>query len=66
MAEWRCCVRVWDRAERRASFSGFGGMGGAEMLVSWGSDRMGLSKGEERRSSGGLGAAGGCLGVYIG
>ena len=33
MVERRCSVRVRERAERRASFSGLGGIGGAGMLV---------------------------------
>ena len=33
IVEWSCSVRVRERAERRASFSGFGGMGGAGRLV---------------------------------
>ena len=33
MVEWRCSVRVRERAERRASFSGLGGIGGAGILV---------------------------------
>ena len=28
-----CCVRVWERAERRASFCGLGGIRGGAMLL---------------------------------
>ena len=61
--DWMEACRVWVRvremAERRASFSGLGGMGGAGRLVGWVVGR-GVSEGEVRRSVGGAGF-GGCL-----
>ena len=46
-------VRVLERWERRASFWGFGGIGGAG-AVDWGvAGGRGVSKGEVRRSVGG-------------
>ena len=51
--EWRWVVSVREREERRASFSGLGGIGGAGREgVSVG---KGVSKGDERRSAGGGG-----------
>ncbi len=54
-----CWVRVWERAERRASFWGLGGIGGGAILTGW--VGRAFSKGEVRRSSGGfvLGNCGG-------
>lgn len=57
---WLCRVWVmdWDRAERSASFSGFGGMGGGVMFA----DVAGrvMSNGESRRfTGGGLGCGAG-------
>ena len=43
---------VCERAERRASFSGLGGMGGAGMLADEDTGRL-ISNGESRRSTGG-------------
>lgn len=46
-------MRVWERAERMASFWGLGGIGGGAMFaVGAGS---GVSNGDVRRSSAGLG-----------
>lgn len=57
-AEWICWVRVWERAERRASFWGLGGIGGGATLgIAAG---RGVSKGDVRRSSTGLGLWGCC------
>ena len=51
-------VTVWERVERRASFSGLGGTGGTGTARFEAEDRE-TSKGDERRSSWGGGA---CLG----
>ena len=50
--DWICWVRVFERAERRASFCGFGGMGGGAMFAAGAG--MAVSNGEVRRSSGGF------------
>lgn len=60
MEECRVCVRVREMAERRASFSGLGGIGGAGRSAGWAVGRV-VSEGEVRRSVGGAGF-GACLG----
>lgn len=55
--DWTCWVSVWESAFRIASFCGLGGMGGGVTLGA-GVGRV-VSKGEVRRSSGGL-ALGNC------
>ena len=52
MASWRVWVRVEERVERRASFSGLRGIGGAGRLEETGRE---MSKGESRRLGGGAG-----------
>ncbi len=54
-------MRVNERVERRASFSGLRGIGGAGRFeeAATGSE---MSKGESRRSVGGLGLGLGCSG----
>lgn len=61
MVECSWSVNVPEMAERRASFSGLGGIGGA---ISGGElAGKGGSKGDERRSTGGCGGLGGaCCG----
>ena len=49
---WICCVRVWEMAQRSASFCGLGGIGGGSILFGW-VGRV-VSKGEVSKSSGGL------------
>ena len=46
-------MRVWERAERSASFCGFGGIGGGAILI--GRAGSAVSKGDVSRSSGALG-----------
>ena len=57
--EWMCWVRVWEMAERRASFSGLGGIGGAGMNCVEALVGRGVSNGEVRRSAGAGGGGGG-------
>lgn len=60
IAAWRFWVRVEERVESRASFSGLRGIGGAGRLeVETG---RAMSKGESRRLGGGFGLGFGCWG----
>ena len=47
-----CWVKVWDRAASKASFCGFGGIGGGAMVDGWVGSVA--SNGDVRRSSGGF------------
>ena len=61
MVERSWVVRDWDIAERRASFSGFGGIGGGGRLADW--VGSGGSNGEVSKSRVGFlcsGCGGGC------
>ena len=58
MAVWRFAVRVDERVERRASFSGLRGIGGAGRWE--GLTGREMSKGESRRLGGGAGLGLGC------
>ena len=57
--EMACSVRVEDIARSKASFCGLGGIGGAGALDNC--VGIGFSKGDVRRSSGGLAFDGCCV-----
>lgn len=60
--DWICFVKVSDMADKRASFWGFGGIGGGAMLVAGAG--IAVSNGDVKRSSGGLVLS--CCGVLGG